>query len=617
MRPPPHPGSGNSKRVQALTCHPPAVPRMPGGGRGTRLLALALLLGAFVPRPLRRSGAEAHLHRDHDPEQRYARRRLLGVGGGGGGERAERFEHNDPTPETPHLPRHEREWHAPIGLKSSTRPRSLHGPGAPEGVRQRALLEQVYGRAKIQRYLERKGDIRLLDAGRERLRRAIAVAEHFASLRVIAQETQLLHVLAEAIYALDSRHMRVGRERVYHAHDLFEALEPRQPQLMRLDGAWTDLGDSCVVGADCGRYSECVRRRCQPPRFPRPMRVFTEQIQQQLKRRVMQHIGDNGMDKHDHAARFWGGSGAVLNATDESIAAHVRLHMHAGAADPLLGQDAAVVREMLATAIGGPVEPAHIDGLRTQPAQGSLEFDVHGGAGVAATNESARAGGLAGLGRASLAGFDPTDIEFQRPIAGACSRLELHHECCQGRDNRTGRLNGLRVRDEPCQIVMRQSGEWECQPTMWVTYHLRKAMHEDVVVVGCNATEDVPHITRHVGHRRRRLQQKKQKEAHHPVRYRVAHNYAIEDDRVPGGHTGEGKQPSLAFPSCSLAAEGLCLFLSMALTVLTAHNMQARHTRRACRTGTAGTRGTRRARLAIVTSTASATPATPWGSRGW
>jgi hypothetical protein len=99
---------------------------------------------------------------------------------------------------------------------------------------------------------------------------------------------------------------------------------------------------------------------------------------------------------------------------------------------------------------------------------------------------------------------------------------------------------------------------------------LKRAMREEVITVGCNATDDIGHISRNVGHQRRKLQQQKHKEAHHVIRYafhhcpaldgaamfgvtmrhvrdtsltvaacsyRIAHNWAIEDDRLPGGCT--------------------------------------------------------------------------------
>ena len=68
------------------------------------------------------------------------------------------------------------------------------------------------------------------------------------------------------------------------------------------------------------------------------------------------------------------------------------------------------------------------------------------------------------------------------------------------------RCDGLQVHDSPCQIVMRAMGHWECQPSVWVVQHLQKGLKEDVLLVACNATEDVKHITKHVGHKRRRPQ---------------------------------------------------------------------------------------------------------------
>ena len=65
-------------------------------------------------------------------------------------------------------------------------------------MRQRAVLEQMYGRAGVQEYLDHRDSVQLLDHGRERLRKAVAIAENFASLRLIAEESQVLHVLAEA-----------------------------------------------------------------------------------------------------------------------------------------------------------------------------------------------------------------------------------------------------------------------------------------------------------------------------------------------------------------------------------------------------------------------------------
>ena len=59
----------------------------------------------------------------------------------------------------------------------------------------------------------------------------------------------------------------------------------------------------------------------------------------------------------------------------------------------------------------------------------------------------------------------------------------------------------------PCQIVLRQAGTWECQPKTWVSFHLKRAMGEEVVAVNCrNASEEIAHLHSHVGKPRRRLQ---------------------------------------------------------------------------------------------------------------
>lgn len=451
--------------------------------------------------------------------------------------RPQKFELDAPKL-TPPLPLLEKHWHAPVSIEPvSARPAAAHGPAAPEALRQRAVLEQLYGRAGVQGYLEQRESVRLLDHGRERLRKAIAIAENFASLRLIAEESQVLHVLAEAAYALDARHMKAGRERVYHAYELLENMGPEQPSLMRLDPTWTDLGDRCDHTPDCGKFSKCENSRCQPPRFPRTTRAFVTDMLAQLKHRVLEHVWDFGMDELDQHARMWGGNGTNGTvAVASPPAARVRLLLHAGKADPLLKQDRAVIRSLLATAIGSNVAVESV--LEVKVLQDILQFEVHGTDEVQAANASARTGGLAGLGRAVLEEFDPNDVVYSRPKSGICSMMDVETECCAARDDRSGRLNGLQVHDSPCQIVMRAKGHWECQPSIWVVQHLQKALKEDVVLVACNATEDVQHITKHIGHKRRRLAQESHVEAHHKVRYRVAHNYAIDDDRVPGGHTG-------------------------------------------------------------------------------
>jgi hypothetical protein len=451
--------------------------------------------------------------------------------------RPQKFELDAPKL-TPALPQLEKHWHVPLAIKQApVRPAAAHGPAAPEVLRQRAVLEQMYGRAGVQEYLDHRDSVQLLDHGRERLRKAVAIAENFASLRLIAEESQVLHVLAEAAYALDARHMKAGRERVYHAYELVESLGPENPSLMRLEPTWTDLGDRCDHSPDCGKFSKCENRRCQPPRFPRTTRVFVTEMLAQLKHRVLEHVWDFGMDELDHHARMWGGNGTNDTAViTPPPAALVRLLLHAGAADPLLQQDRAVIRSLLATAIGSNVPVESV--LELKILHGTVQFEVHGSDEVQAANASARAGGLAGLGRAVLEEFDPSDVVYSRPHSGICSTMDVDTECCTGRDDRIGRLNGLQVHDSPCQIVMRATGEWECQPSIWIVQHLQKALKEAVLVVACNATEDVQHITKHVGHKRRRLAEESHVEAHHKVRYRVAHNYAIDDDRVPGGHTG-------------------------------------------------------------------------------
>ena len=487
--------------------------------RGAELL-VALLAGLVATTSLE--------HAKHDPHGANHRLRT---------KRPQKFELDAPKL-TPGLPLLEKHWHEPVAIKAAPlRPAASHGPKAPEVLRQRAVLEQAFGRAAVQEYLDHRDSVRLLNQGRERLRKAIAIAENFASLRLIAAESQVLHVLAEAVYALDERHMKVGRERVYHAHDLVEALGPGEPELMQLDGSWTDLGDRCDHSPDCGKFSSCENGRCQPPKFPRTTRVFVTEMLAQLKHRVLEHVWDFGMDELDHRARMWGGNGTNSTAGAASApAASVRLRLHAGTADPLLQQDRAVIRNLLATAIGSSVAIDSV--LEVKVLHDTLQFEVHGADEVKAANASARAGGLAGLGRAVLEEFDPSDVIYSRPVSGICSTMDVETECCSGRDGRVGRLNGLQVHDSPCQIVMRATGHWECQPSLWVVHHLQKALKEDVLMVACNATEDVQHMTKHVGHKRRRLAQENHVEAHHKVRYRVAHNYAIDDDRVPGGHTG-------------------------------------------------------------------------------
>ena len=328
------------------------MPPPPWGGQRTRVCALLVLL-ALPP------SHEQGLHRHHDSEA-WTRNH---------GKRPEKFEHDAP-PETPALPRHEHEWHVPHSLSAdkASRPRSRHGPGAPEDVRRRALLEQAYGRAKVQQYMEQRGDISLLDQGRERLRRAIVMTEHFESLRVIAQETHVLHVQAEAVYAFDKRHMKVGRERLYRAHELLSELAPEDPRVSKLSlaaGEWTNLGDACVLDRECGAYSSCEQRFCQPPRFPRAMRLYITQQMQQLEHRLLEHLWDEGMDELDHAAKLWGGNGTLpANVTDAQHAARIRVDLHAGEKDPLLSQDPAVVRALLASAIGGRMSsgPAAAEG---------------------------------------------------------------------------------------------------------------------------------------------------------------------------------------------------------------------------------------------------------------
>ena len=126
----------------------------------------------------------------------------------------------------------------------------------------RALLEQAFGRGAVQEYLSHRDNVGLLDLGRERLRKAVVIAKGFAPLRVIAEESQLLHVLAEAVYALDTRHMKVGRERVYHAYDLLDALSPEDPKAERLNDEWTDLGGVCAHSRTSAAPSASTRSKC-------------------------------------------------------------------------------------------------------------------------------------------------------------------------------------------------------------------------------------------------------------------------------------------------------------------------------------------------------------------
>ena len=82
---------------------------------------------------------------------------------------------------------------------------------------------------------------------------------------------------------------------------------------------------------------------------------------------------------------------------------------------------------------------------------------------VEQANQSARLGGLAGLGRTTLEAFDPTDVVHQRPISETCSVLSIQDgQCCLGRDNRVGRLNGLQVLDVPtfCMSLCRPTNFW-------------------------------------------------------------------------------------------------------------------------------------------------------------
>ena len=110
----------------------------------------------------------------------------------------------------------------------------------------------------------------------------------------------------------------------------------------------------CAHSPDCSEFSYCEKGRCQPPKFPRPTRLFVTQMLEQLKQRVLEHIWDFGKDDIDSSARMWGGNGT--NATEAAVsAAKVRLQLHAGRADPLLDQDAAVIRNLLATAVGAGV----------------------------------------------------------------------------------------------------------------------------------------------------------------------------------------------------------------------------------------------------------------------
>ena len=114
----------------------------------------------------------------------------------------------------------------PLELKPPAVKASAASPLGPPVLRQRVLQERAFGRAKLQEYLEFRASPRFLDTSRERLRKSIAIAESFEALHPVAQETQVMHCLAEAVYALDSEHFAAGKRRVYHAHQLYEALPP-------------------------------------------------------------------------------------------------------------------------------------------------------------------------------------------------------------------------------------------------------------------------------------------------------------------------------------------------------------------------------------------------------
>ena len=550
-----------------------------------RAALAAMLVGLLVP-------TAPYQHARHDPGDAHLRagHRLKP-------KRAQKFELDDPQV-TPGLPKYEKHWHAPVELKmAAARPAAVHGPQAPEVLRRRALLEQAFGRAGVQEYLEHRDSVQLLNAGRERLRKAMAITENFASLRPIAAESQVLHVLAEAVYALDARHMHVGRERVYRAHDLIESLGVDSPAaLMRLPAdEWTDLGDRCDYDPDCSSFSSCVKSRCQPPKFPRTTRVFIADFLAQLKHRVLEHVWDFGMDHLDHHARMWGGNGTNVTAgVSAPFAAAVRLQLHAGGADPLLQHDLAVIRNLLATAIGSDTSIASVLAVKVQ--HDTLRFEVHGEDAVQAANVSARTGGLAGLGRTVLEQFDPDDVLYTRPEKGVCSVMDVETECCTARDHRSGRLNGLQVLDSPCQIVMRATGEWECQPSVWVVHHLQKALKEDVLLVACNATDDVQHITKHVGNKRRQLQQESHVEAHHKVRYR---KYACNP------HHNLLSRRSLR----DCFRQGWRTTMRSMTSVYRAGTLGWR-TRTWCRTGIGMTRGTLAPTRATWSQNALATPAT-------
>jgi hypothetical protein len=436
--------------------------------------------------------------------------------------------------ETPDLPKNEKNWHQLLTLKAALIPPSPAMPFGPPALRQRALHEQGFGWLKLEAYLARNADARmnsnLLDEARERMRKSIALSEQFVALRPIAAETLIMHVLAEAVYAIDARHMQTGKRRVYTAHELFNDLDPVNEALMRLDPSIaTDTGDSCLRTTDCGQGSECVGSLCQPPQFATSCREFLGHLLAKLQHRVMEHIWDVGMDQVDSAARMWGGNGTSSNSSD-SGALRVSLNLHAGSADPLLTQDERVIQSMVAFAIGGNTTGQNIRALSAQR-NGTVVFEVYGAEAIRAANSSARIGGLAGLGEASMEAFDSDDISLQRPKLAPCTGLGIMSTCCQGRDSRHDLVNGVDVLDSPCAIVMRHHGQWQCQPLDWVEQHLQRVLGEEVVIVGCNATHDLHHITKHVGHPRRQLAEEIHSDMHRKVRYRFAHNWAISDDR--------------------------------------------------------------------------------------
>lgn len=140
-------------------------------------------------------------------------------------------------------------------------------PGGSEELRERAMVQRAIGRAAMERYLEKHASFRSLDQAREHLRRSIKMTERFGSLRLVAEESLVLHTAAEALYCMDHHHRRRGKQRVELARAMLEALPPPRHR----DHIPEHHADKRV------------------PSFATPLREFARQVLHELEMRVSEN----------------------------------------------------------------------------------------------------------------------------------------------------------------------------------------------------------------------------------------------------------------------------------------------------------------------------------------